>query len=83
MFEAKTCSTTTVAKTSEVANSHYKPNPDDGGKSALFHDDNTASNKKEHSTSHSPDDHTVDVSVLKLFHILATLLRYMRFAVNE
>ena len=81
--EAENCSTAMVAKRSEAANPLYKPNPDDGGKSALSHDDNTASNKRENSTLHSTDDPTPDVSVLKLFHILATLLRCIRFAIDE
>ena len=53
------------------------------GKSALSHDDSTASSKKENSSLHSPDDHTPDAYVLKLFHVLATLLRCMRYAIDE
>ena len=83
MFEAKTCPTTTVAERSDVTNSNYKPSSDDDGKSALFNDDSTASSKKESPSLHSPDDHIPDVYVLKLFHVLATLLRCMRFVIDE
>ena len=35
------------------------------GKSALSHDDSTASSKKENSSLHSPDDHIRDAYMLK------------------
>ena len=64
MFEAKTRSTTTLAERSEAPNSNHDSNPDNGGKSETFQDDNTD----------LPDDHTMNASVLKFYHILTTLL---------